>query len=98
MDKAIKLAQEAIKTSEIQQIARILSKHNLGICVPHMHEEETGEIIPLPNGVISCERNLKVSFADENSEADQGVVPIAWRWNKTGIEICANCCITPGEG
>jgi hypothetical protein len=82
---------EAVNNKEVQEAAQILAKYNLGICVPHMHDEETGSIIPLPPGIITCERNLKVSF-EEMAKTTELSVPVAWKWNGTDIEICYSCC------
>lgn len=91
MKALIKAAQEAVNDEEVQQAARTLAKYGLGICIPHMHDEKTGELLPLPTGMISCEQDLKVSFKDI-AHLDRGMVPVAWRWGNRGFEVCASCC------
>lgn len=91
MSGILKIAQEAINNEEVQEAARTLAKYNLGIFVPHMHDEQTGEILPLPAAVISCERDLKITFL-RTADIDTGMEPVAWRWNGSDIEVCASCC------
>lgn len=98
MSEIVRLAQDASGTKEIREIAEALAKYKLGICIPHMHDEQTGELVALPSGIISCERNLKVSFEDAAVAEGQSMVPIAWRWNGVGLEICASCCTGDGGG
>lgn len=98
MSEIVRLAQEALGTEEIREIAKALAKYNLGICIPHMHAERTGDLVSLPSGIISCERNLKVSFEDTVVTEGQSMAPIAWRWNGVGLEICASCCTGDGGG
>lgn len=91
MKESIKSAQRALKTEEVRQAAQVLAKYGLGILIPHMHDEKTGEILPLPTNMISCERDLVVSFKRiDHLEVD--MVPVAWRWGANGFEICASCC------
>jgi hypothetical protein len=83
-------SQEAINNEEVRKAAQVLAKHNLGVCIPHMHDEETREISPLPSGIVACERDLKVSF-EEVTDTVQ-LTPVAWRWNGTDLEVCSSCC------
>jgi hypothetical protein len=92
MREFIRSAREALSTREIEEVSRVLAKYNLGICVPHMHDEDTGEIVTLPPGIISCERNLKVSFEDSATVKAHSTEPVAWRWNGCTLEVCASCC------
>lgn len=92
MNEVIRFAKEAVVKEEIQELAKILARYNLGICIPHMHNKQTGELVPLSTGMVSCERNLNVSFEEATVMEDQGMVAVAWRWNGTNMEICANCC------
>lgn len=43
-----------------------LSQHNLGIYMPHMHDEESGDFKLLPPGITQVEDGLVVSFLPNN--------------------------------
>jgi hypothetical protein len=74
----------------IEAIAGELAQYGLGVFEPHAHDEN-GNIVPLPDGVVSYERDLKVSFIpQENVPADS--VAVGWRWNNGALTVCANCC------
>ena len=45
---ALRRAQEAIHFPEVQEMLRRLSEYQLGIFMPHMHDEKTGEFKVLP--------------------------------------------------
>jgi hypothetical protein len=91
MNEFLCAAHEAVLKGEIEEVSRVLAKYNLGICVPHMHDE-TGEIVPLPVGVVSCERNLRVSFEESALVEAQNMESVAWRWNGVSLETCGSCC------
>src|ERR1044071_8928241 len=91
MEAFIKAAQEAVELEEVQQAARVLAKYNLGICVPHIHDQRTGALSPLPTDLVACERDLKISFAHVSETANTAIA-VAWRWNRSELEVCANCC------
>jgi hypothetical protein len=91
-------AQKFLNTTEGVEIARSLATHGLGIFVPHMHEDSSGEALPLPTGVVSHEDNLRVSFKNRQ-ELDGKAVPVGWRWNGTEVEMCSACCgMDGGDG
>lgn len=90
----IQWAHQAVNTQEVQDVARILAKHGLGICIVHMHDHLTGAAIPLPSGTIACERDLRISF-ERASNLESHMEPVAWRWTPNGIEVCASCCGAP---
>jgi hypothetical protein len=48
----MRVAQEAINLPRVQQIMEELSQYNLGICIPHIHQDVTGDFAPLPDGVV----------------------------------------------
>jgi hypothetical protein len=74
----------------IEAIAQELALYGLGLFEPHAHDEN-GNIVPLPDGVISYESDLKVSFiAQENVPANS--VAVGWRWNNGALTVFANCC------
>ena len=59
---------------------RRLSEHKLGIFMPHMHDEETGEFRPLPDDVMQVESGLIVSFqpTDEIANRTERFLPVGW--------------------
>ena len=62
LPQALRTAQEAIHLPEVQEMLRRLSEYRLGIFMPHMHDEETGEFQPLPDDVMQVESGLEVSL------------------------------------
>ena len=66
----------------MQDLIRQLSAYNLGVCMPHTHDEATGQFQVLPKGVSQIEDGLKVSFTStEAVETDQErFVPVGWFW------------------
>ena len=55
LPQALRTAQEAIHLPEVQEMLRRLSEYKLGIYMPHVHDEQTGEFPPLPDEVIQVE-------------------------------------------
>lgn len=62
LPQALRTAQEAIHLPEVQEMLRRLSEYKLGVFMPHMHDEHTGEFQALPDEVTQLESGLKVSF------------------------------------
>ena len=62
MPQALRTAQESIHLPEVQEMLRRLSEYKLGIFMPHMHDEQTGEFQTLPAEVLQVESGLEVSF------------------------------------
>ncbi len=83
-------AQAAIALPEVQDMIRRLSAYNLGVCMPHMHDEKNG-FQPLPEGTVQVEDRLKVSFVTQPLHEEYYTV--AWRWSKDGVEGVAGCSI-----
>ena len=48
LPRALRNAQAAMHLPEVQEMLCRLSEYNLGIFMPHMHDERTGEFQPLP--------------------------------------------------
>lgn len=96
MDQIIKSVQEALSNDDVREAAQTLAKYDLGICIPHMHDAQTGELILLPPRVVSSEKDLIVSFV-KVSEVRGPMVPVAWRWDGTDLEVCASCCAAGPE-
>ncbi len=89
----LKTAQKAIHLPEVQEILRRLSEYGLGIFMPHMHDEETGEFQPLPDEVIQVESGLEVSFHPMEEIANQThrFLPVGWFWRAGTSAALAVC-------
>ena len=93
LPQALKTAQEAIHLPEVQEMLRRLSKYKLGIFMPHMHAENTGEFQPLPDEVMQVESGLEVSFQPTEEIANQTdrFLPVGWFWRagaSTPLAVC----------
>ena len=93
LPQAFLTAQEAIHLPEVQEMLRRLSEHQLGIFMPHMHDEQTGEFQPLPDQVTQVESGLEVSFqptAEIVAQADR-FLPVGWVWRAGASTTVAAC-------
>ena len=84
LPQSLKAAQAAIHLPEVQQMLRQLSKHKLGIFMPHMHGQQTGEFRSLPDDVIQVESGLEVSFrsTEEIVKQTDRFLPVGWCWRE----------------
>ena len=92
LPEELAIAQAAIELPEVQDMIRRLSAYNLGVCMPHMHDEKNGFQV-LPEGTVQVEDRLKVSFQTGQPSQDE-YYTVAWRWAKnsaTGVEGIAGC-------
>ena len=90
---ALRTAQAAMQSAEVQEMLRRLSAHGLGICMPHMHDENTGEFQPLPDQLMQVESGLEVSFqptAEIKTQAGR-FLPVAWVW-RDGMSMPSAVC------
>lgn len=87
----LRKAQEAINLPEVQEMLVALAKYNLGICMPHMHDEGTGGFEVLPNDMVQQESGLQVSFVRADDENLNQAVPVAWQWVEDGARAYARC-------
>jgi hypothetical protein len=92
------LAQKSIHLPEVQEMLKRLSAYNLGICMPHMHNDETGGFEALPDDVVQVEDAMKVTFQPrEPASAGEFSLPVGWVWREgaRGVEeMCAAKCVT----
>jgi hypothetical protein len=92
------LAQKSIRLPEVQEMLKRLSAYNLGICMPHMHDEATGAFAPLPDDVVQVEDAMAVTFRPrEPASAEEFFLPVGWVWREKARsveEMCAAKCIT----
>jgi hypothetical protein len=82
-------AQRSIATPEVQGLIRELAKHNLGVCMPHMHV--TGDFREQPADIIQVEARSDFLPADE--VAALGTLPVAWRWHDDQVIVSGSCHI-----
>ncbi len=103
LPQALRAAQEAIHLPEVQEMLRRLSEHRLGIFMPHMHDEQTGQIQPLPDEVMQVESGLEVSFqpTEEIENRTDRFLPVGWFWRAGASTPSAVCEMVweerPGE-
>ena len=100
LPQALRTAQAAIHLPEVQEMLCRLSKYNLGIFMPHMHDEQTGEFQPLPNDVMQVESGLAVSFqstAEIASQTDR-FLPVGWCWHAGATTAVVACEMASDEG
>ncbi len=103
LSPALRTAQEAIHLPEVQAMLRRLSEYKLGIFMPHMHDERTGEFQPLPDDVTQVESGLEVSFQPSKEIANQTdrFLPVGWFWRAGTAAPSAVCEMvwdeTPGD-
>ena len=70
-----------------------LADFDLGIFMPHRHDERTGDFQPLPDDVMQVEAGCKVSFQNTQEIVNQAhrFLPVAWRW-RAGMPTPASVC------
>ena len=93
LPQALRTAQEAIHLPEVQEMLRRLSEYKLGIFMPHMHDEQTGEFQTLPDEVMQVESGLEVSFqaAEEIVNQTDRFLPVGWFWRAGASTPSAVC-------
>ena len=103
LTQALRTAQEVIHLPELQEMLRRLSECKLGIFMPHMHDEQTGQFQPLPDEVMQVESGLEVSFQTTEKIANQTdrFLPVGWLWRAGALTPIAVCEMVgderPGE-
>ena len=74
----LRTAQEAIHCPEVQEMLRRLSEYELGIFMPHMHDEQTGEFQSLPDEVMQVESGLEVSSSQRKKSQTRQIAFSLW--------------------
>ena len=89
----LRTAQAAMQLPEVQDMLRRLSEFQLGIFMPHQHDEATGEFLPLSADVMQVESGLTVSFQrlDEIANQTASYLPVGWLWC-SGAPTVASVC------
>jgi len=97
---ALKTAQQAIHLPEVQAMLRKLSEYNLGIFMPHKHEELTGDFQVLPDDLTQVESSLEVSFQPtaEVARLPDRFLPVGWVWRGAASTPVAVCEMVSEEG
>lgn len=100
LPQALKRAQEAIHFPEVQEMLRRLAHFKLGIFMPHMHDEKTGEFKLLPDELMQVESGLEVSFKCTNDVASQAdlFLPVGWVWRAGAASPALACEMVRDEG
>ena len=93
LPNALRRAQAAIHIPEVQEMLRRLSEYKLGIFMPHMHDEKTGEFKVLPDEVMQVESGLEVTFqrTEEIASQPDRFLPVGWVW-RAGAASPASVC------
>jgi hypothetical protein len=84
----LQIAQDSIELPEVREMLKRLSQYNLGIYMPHMHDEQTGAFRPLPPGITQVEDGLVVSFRPQEECVDQGetsYIAVGWFLNPNAM-------------
>ena len=100
LPKDLKIAQAAIPLPEVQEMLRRLSEYKLGIFMPHMHAEQTGEFEVLSDGLVQVESGLEVSFqaSEEIEQKKAQFMPVGWLWRGGKLTTAAACEMAFQEG
>lgn len=96
----LRTAQAAMLLPEVQDMLRRLSAFDLGIFMPHQHDQATGEFVPLPADVMQVESGLAVSFqrVDDIAKQTASFLPVAWLWRAGAPTVAAACEMAEAEG
>lgn len=96
----LRTAQAAMQLPEVQEMLHRLSALQLGIFMPHQHDDATGEFLPLPPDVMQVESGLAVSFQrlDEIANQTASFLPVGWLWRDGGPAVAAVCEMANAEG
>ncbi|MDE2183472.1 MAG: hypothetical protein KGJ78_10675 [Alphaproteobacteria bacterium] len=89
MTDILRSLNEAEK-ARVEEIARELARHGLGIFVPHAHNAD-GQFMPLPTGTVAYEKDRVVSFIQQDNIPSLATA-VGWRWTDNGLCVCAACC------
>ena len=89
----LRSAQAAVQLPEVQEMLRRLSSHGLGIYMPHMHDDASGDFLSLPDDLMQVEAGLEVSFQHAAEITNQGgrFLPVAWVW-RAGMSMPSAVC------
>lgn len=89
MSAIIAKAAEAVNKPEVQSIIKELSKHGLGVFIPHAHTADG--FVPLPNDTVQLESNLSVSFVKQDDSRLDTASAVGWVWDASKARVAAAC-------
>ena len=100
LPEPLRTAQGAIHLPEVQEMLRRLSEYKLGIFMPHMHDEHTGEFQPLPDDLMQVESGAEVSFQPTEEIVNQRAryLSVGWLWRAGASTPSAVCEMVWDEG
>ena len=84
LPQSLSTAQAAIRLPELQDMLQRLSEYGLGIFMPHVHDEVTGEFRSLPDHLMQVESGLATSFQPIEEIATERFLPVGWFWRAGG--------------
>ena len=96
---SLKAAQAAMNLPEVQAMLQKLSEFQLGIFMPHSHDEKSGQFQTLSNDVMQVESGLEVSFQpakDIEAQTDR-FLPVAWQWHAGAPRVASVCEMVSDE-
>jgi hypothetical protein len=96
LPKELRTAQEAIRLPEVQEMMRKLSVYNLGVFMPHMHDDN-GRFQPSSEKFVQVESGMRVTFAptEDVMNEEERYLPVGWVWNAnvpTPMAMCKQVC------
>ncbi|MEO7034021.1 MAG: hypothetical protein ABI548_09065 [Polyangiaceae bacterium] len=100
LPQELRTAQEAIDLPEIQEMLRRLAEYRLGIFMPHIHDEQSGDFQSLPDEMMQVESGLAVSFEPTEEIASQATrfIPTGWFWRAGASAPVAACEMVRQQG
>jgi hypothetical protein len=100
LPQALRTAQAAIHLNEVKEILCKLAQYKLGIFMPHMHDEQTGEFRALPDNAVQVESGLIVSFqpTEEITKPIDRFLAVGWHWRADASAPVAVCEMVWEEG
>jgi len=94
LPEELQKAQLAMYEPEVQEMLKKLSEYNLGICMPHKHNEADGSFMVLPADEVQVEDDLNVSFSKREDLPKKKMVEVGWFWKEGAATISSMCTTT----
>ena len=93
MPQALRTAQEAIHLPEVQEMLQRLAAYRLGIYMPHRHDAQSGNFLPLGDEATQVESGLQVSFEPSAAIAREPdrYLSVGWVW-RAGVPATSAAC------
>ncbi len=92
----VQSASDIVREPRVQELMQELGTYGLAVCVPHMHDDQSGDFIPLPDDTVQSESKLKVSFVPRASITENDI-PVAWKWNDR-LQVVQTCQVCRPDG